>query len=519
MRYTRGLFAEQRKMLEKKSWYHQRFDGCPYFIGVIAESELKYEERKGHEGTGSIRLGVFRNHTCDWYIVTDDLEKTTKFFLCKAEPGYSKKLMKKWEEEEKEFYSRCLEIKQMDLSDLDDEELENLHNGFMDLYQRKVRGSSIIDGFALGSDCILAEMIHERLKELGRDKEFPNLFSKLTAPVHQSFINEAEISLFRVAVKMKKSEELVSFIRDHDVEEIIAELENYPAIAKALDEHQRNYFWSKNNYVADNVLDIGYFVREIKEMLTEGVDPSSEIDKILSAPIRHRQDKEQLFRELGIQGRLKDLIHTSEDFTHWQDERKKSTFWATHYFSIILKEIGARVGADIDQLKYMMPFEVCRVFQDGLPDDIDDRLRATGFVWLPDDCEALVGEDVDKLIKVIENNKNLDVSEVKGLTACMGYAKGRVKICRSATEVGKVQKGDVLVAIMTRPDYVAGMKRASAIVTEEGGVTCHAAIVSRELGTPCVIGTKNATSVLKEGEMVEVIADEGLVRKIDPALS
>jgi pyruvate,water dikinase len=67
---------------------------------------------------------------------------------------------------------------------------------------------------------------------------------------------------------------------------------------------------------------------------------------------------------------------------------------------------------------------------------------------------------------------------------------------------------------MTRPDYVPAMKKAAAIVTNEGGITCHAAIVSRELGIPCIIGTKIATEVFKDGDVVEVNANHGWVRRI-----
>ena len=67
---------------------------------------------------------------------------------------------------------------------------------------------------------------------------------------------------------------------------------------------------------------------------------------------------------------------------------------------------------------------------------------------------------------------------------------------------------------MTRPDYIIGIKKAAAIVTNEGGITCHAAIVSRELGIPCIIGTKIATEVFKDGDLVEVNANHGVVKKI-----
>ena len=103
------------------------------------------------------------------------------------------------------------------------------------------------------------------------------------------------------------------------------------------------------------------------------------------------------------------------------------------------------------------------------------------------------------------------VNDFRGLPACRGKMRGRAVIVTSVKEIDKVKPGDILVSVMTRPDYVQGMKRAAAIVTDEGGVTCHAAIVSRELGIPCVIGTKIATQVIHDGDEVEVNANHGLV--------
>ena len=77
-----------------------------------------------------------------------------------------------------------------------------------------------------------------------------------------------------------------------------------------------------------------------------------------------------------------------------------------------------------------------------------------------------------------------------------------------------MQKGEILVAIMTTPDFTPALKKAAAIVTDEGGVTCHAAIISRELGIPCVVGTRIATRTFKNGDILEVDANHGIVRKI-----
>jgi len=93
---------------------------------------------------------------------------------------------------------------------------------------------------------------------------------------------------------------------------------------------------------------------------------------------------------------------------------------------------------------------------------------------------------------------------LSGLSASPGVGSGTVKIVHSIEELEKVQQGDVLVTEMTNPDMVVAMQRASAIVTDEGGVTSHAAIISREMGIPCVVGTRTATSSLKEGQVITV---------------
>lgn len=100
---------------------------------------------------------------------------------------------------------------------------------------------------------------------------------------------------------------------------------------------------------------------------------------------------------------------------------------------------------------------------------------------------------------------------IKGLGASPGIASGLVKIIRDIDELDKVKDGDIMVTTMTTPDMVPAMRRAAGIITDEGGVTCHASIISRELGIPCVVGTGSATSTLKEDEGVTLDGKKGLV--------
>jgi len=129
-----------------------------------------------------------------------------------------------------------------------------------------------------------------------------------------------------------------------------------------------------------------------------------------------------------------------------------------------------------------------------------------------------VGEEAKKVrakMKFFAENKTEQNSEeLVGQSAFKGKVKGKVKIINKIQEMAKMHEGNILVSHMTNPSIVPAMKKAAAIVTDLGGITCHAAIVARELKVPCVIGTKVATDILRDGDIVEVDADKGIVKKI-----
>ena len=103
-------------------------------------------------------------------------------------------------------------------------------------------------------------------------------------------------------------------------------------------------------------------------------------------------------------------------------------------------------------------------------------------------------------------------AKVKGLVARPGLAVGKVVIVRTYHDIKRVGEGDILIANTTHPNYLSAMKKASAFVTNEGGIICHAAIVAREMGKPCIVGTRVATKVFRDGDRVAVDADRGIVR-------
>lgn len=142
----------------------------------------------------------------------------------------------------------------------------------------------------------------------------------------------------------------------------------------------------------------------------------------------------------------------------------------------------------------------------GKPQDVEWAIGG-GEVYIVQSRPITTIKGVLEKEEITETGKIL----LKGLGASPGIATGEVKIVSNERDISKVKRGDILVAVMTTPDMVPAMKKASAIVTDEGGMTCHAAIVSRELGVPAVVGTKNATKKLKDGMLVTVDGERGIV--------
>lgn len=124
------------------------------------------------------------------------------------------------------------------------------------------------------------------------------------------------------------------------------------------------------------------------------------------------------------------------------------------------------------------------------------------------------GQSIFQNEPILSETKKNTTKECKGFIAYAGKTTGTVKIVRNISELGKVENGDILVTQMTFPSFLPAMLRAAAFVTDEGGITCHAAIVAREMHKPCITGTKNATKILKDGDLVEVDAEHGIVKII-----
>ncbi|MFA4818865.1 MAG: PEP-utilizing enzyme [Patescibacteria group bacterium] len=480
------------KLVKGNEWYHQRFDGAPMYMYCVAEAEIKPEARKPKGTEAKMRVSFFMpNGRGDWYLDMADVKRGAQIIidLAKKDALISRKLLKAWRKDEELFEKFFYRFEASSLGKLMDKDLLALYKQYYKLFVNRFTSSAIIDHFALGTDEYIANILRKEMGKIKKESEFTEIFSIATAPTKQSFINESEMKLLALALKPHLS-------------------------AKDLQNYQKDYFWIKNNYYQARNLTVTDFKKEISIWKKSGANLTAKYWQLKNASRMNARKKNILFKKYKLSKLLRTLLKISDDFTWWQDERKKSTYLNIHIGSCILGEMAKRRGYNPEVMKYLLPVEVGSMFLKGIPSaqELKNRQKGCAFVVWHGGFYVATGKQVTVLRNLMFSSKNKDeVKDLRGLTASVGRVIGPVKVVNSVREISKVKKGDILVAVMTRPDYIVGIKKAAAIVTNEGGITCHAAIVARELGIPCIIATKIATEVLHDGDLVEVNANHGVV--------
>ena len=479
-----NIFRDKLAVIEKATWYRQRFDACPHFMFFLGDAHISNIQHTQYPFGQRIAYAGFSKNRADWYHSLEELKYTTTHIVetSKVWPHISKKMIQDFLPWQENFYQACLKLKEKNLSTLSNRELLETYNELAKIYTNKLNSSPLIDGFALSTDALIASKIKTFLESKNLDAKFVEYFAILTAPTFLSFLQQEEIALLSLG--------------------------DGPIV-----NHQQEWFWIRNNYTKDYVIPVEEFQKRLEEY--QKIDKEKKLEEIKALPIRHQKEKDDLIKQLDLPDEIQNLLEITDDFNAWQDERKKGTFWATHYFSLLLEEFSKRTKYSLDQLKYTFPPEMEDVLAEKIdPQELDVRINYCMIVWTLDRYDVTTDLAFIEKLDSIGTGETLASRELKGFTASRGLAIGKVKIIESVEEIYKVEKGDVIVAVMTRPDYLPAMQKAEAFVTDEGGITCHAAIVAREMKKPCIIGTKIATKILKDGDLVEVDANSGKVKVI-----
>jgi len=461
-----------------EKFYTQGATGVPFYGTATGESAFVM---KKHLGYGFEYLPQnYKQDYLEIYYPENALKSIWKTVKAKLEqdPRYLEEIKKIYESNLHAGQTLYAEMDRTDLSALSDQALLDLLRRCIDAQTQTAGVGHVIEPVGLGLD----DEFKAGLRQVVADqKEFNRACAILTRPSQPSFVYQEQKDL-----------------------ESLRDLEGQ-ALDKALQDHIVKYHYILNTYSGPREL--------TKEQCLE---------RLQSLGSQDSKIQENVDLNLVLDEKIRILIKHIDFITNWQDERKRYILQGITYLGRIMQQLVKRTGLGIEKLNYLTDREAKKLSSLSEINKLEPALeiRAQGMFFVPaeDGEEFLVGEDYVRCVQTYAKNtrgKSEDECDsIYGTVANTGTAIGPVAICRDLASIDKVKQGDILVASMTRPEYMAAIKKAAAIVTDEGGITCHAAIVARELGIPCIIGTKVATQVFKDGDMVEVRANHGMIRLI-----
>lgn len=404
--------------------------------------------------------------------------------------------------EEIKEYLEILQNKK--LQNLSLEELIDEMKKFNKLYIK-----SFIPGMTRPEEYLISRLEKELINLNFNKKDIEIIFSKIsTCPNYFPLsYSEEPLDLLKIALSIKNGK---------NKDELI-------------EEHMKKYAWIKGpvNF-EDTAFTKEDFVERLENLLNINVE--ERIENINNVRKNNDIEYEEILNKYKFSLKTKKLIKAIRDFIFL---RTYTTEYSDHLFYVgrhtIFKEIANRYNILDEDLIMLDDKEILDILKNQgiisteIKQVLNARKKGFAMIWIKGEVQTVFGDEslelqneISKIYKSSENMEEVvNKKVITGSIANRGKVKGIARVLKTYQDIYKVKKGDIIVATMTTPDYVSAMEKAAGFVTDEGGITCHAAIISREFNVPCIVGTINATKEIRDGQMIELDAYNGKIYYLD----
>lgn len=486
----------KEKFSKKYDFIVLTLPGIPYLMHIVSIMACDHIEFF-YPGNGiNMVITDFTNEkniSC-WLIDRQEYARRGKKII--KDKDFIRKIFKDYNKAYKNFYSFIFKLEKKGINKAE------LNKDFIKLVKLYIKQYSI--AYTITGPVTQAYsdiIINKLLKKYNLSCHIKDAIKIFTKPSHNFLLKESN-NLNKIADLIKKQKLSVKTLR-------ILKTESLDIYNKII-AHQKKYYWIASNYKDIKFLNPDYFFKRIKKIMNNQEDSFQEKKSRINDMSIYRNIAGNDIITLKLLGKIAGL----------QDQRKKANLIANYWLFEFLKIIAKREKTPVSLLKFASLWEVIELLNTGNVDMKEISKRKKGCMnivfkgkreyWLTGANYQFIKKKIAVMQAVLGKNY------ISGTAASSGKARGRVKIVLDIKREGnKIKKGDILVTSMTRPEFMPFLSKIGGIITNEGGITSHAAVISRELKIPCIVGTGNATQVLKDGQIIEVDANKGVVMIIN----
>lgn len=283
----------------------------------------------------------------------------------------------------------------------------------------------------------------------------------------------------------------------------------------ALKKHWNKYKHLSLHNIDDEFFDISYYKERLK--ILENDAEYNKQKEILDKADQELKEANNLIKKTKLPISIKNKINFVRWFMYLRTETADYFMLVNGNYKPIFNSLSKIFDLPVDAVLHMTYKEILDSLKEGKlvisRELIMDRTK-NGYAYLiaPHGSYLVTGKEIDELQDiVIPKEDKKEINELKGQIAFRGKVSGIARVILDRRNAHELKEGEILVTTMTSPEFVPAMNISSGIITNEGGVLCHAAIMSREMRKPCIIGTKIATDVIKTGQKVTLDADNGII--------
>lgn len=417
----------------------------------------------------------------------------------------------------KKYFERIEEVEKLKYKKLSDQQLIKI---FYELFELM----KISHGYALGTTWFvdsdgedlsnyLTNLIKKKIENNKLSLSVTEVFSILTTPEKESFAQKEEIEMLKILSIITTDKIANKIFCQENLKRIILQIrQRRHDLYDKIFRHYKKWCWTPYTYIGP-AYNLDYYFGIFSSLVKQKIDFEQRIKSLLREKKGIAKRRKKLMEKLQFKKKEIVLFDLAAQIVWLKAFRKDILFYGMYINDKVLKELGHRHGFTLIQMKYIAGFEM-KNFKKFTPEELERRFNLSVIYCNRGKQKIYTGKRAENFLNKqnFEKVEIKNVKELKGTPAFVGRAKGRVKIINLSKEMGKMNQDDIIVAHTTFPSLVPAMKKAAAIITDDGGITCHAVIVARELKIPCIVGTKIATTVLKDGDLVGVDANKGVIK-------
>ncbi|MFH1534566.1 MAG: PEP-utilizing enzyme [Patescibacteria group bacterium] len=425
-----------------------------------------------------------------------------------TEPGFDRSIVKNSEK----YVGKIYDIAKKTLKNLEEHKIDDLKrkkvikvffNLYFELCVYGITGAIIELGSARSSQD-LKKLIKSKIEDKRQINEYLSILGFIDVETYDQKVHE---DLAKIAQEIYSNE---------------LEMNNLPLkIVRKVERHVAKWAWVTYGYTGPEYSLTGAYDSLIT-MLSSDIPPLKQIQIMKKQSQVKKEQRDGIIKHLKLSDSEMRIIKVAENISYVKIIRTPMMFLSNYVIHKLMEPFLKKEGITMKQAGMMTMREMYHYMDAGEFPNINILNRRWKYCVLFDSEEGesfLYNSEAKQWVEnnVVKEEISNNGRELSGQVACADKRdkiRGVVKIVNGPEEMVKFNQEDILVSIATTPDIVPAMKKAKAIISDIGGMTCHAAVVSRELGVPCIVGTKFASRFFKDGEEVEMDMLEGIIKKI-----